>query len=186
MRLGMREARIGVVLAMVMAVAATSVGFAAAGDSGGAEQPPTVVRVEMMPDCVNLSAEARQHAVTQGYCRAPAARGVAALGSVPNPCGSSWVLIWPKPGHTAIVGYEVKSTAGWIFARYLAVTWRSESGRDGSWPDRGSFMATDWYGNAVTVVSGRGAMTASLEGHVDLVWGLRCYVGGARDTRYVR
>jgi hypothetical protein len=188
----MRTARVGVVIALVTAIAATSIGIATAGDSGGAAPPPVVLRAELTLDCVHLSAAAREYAVANGYCVQTISHGVTTFGRVNGVCGDSWINIVPMRswGGSAWSGwarifYGVSSNWGRMTGRALVVVWDSADGQnERSWVDA-AFMSSTIYTKSGDVNAGRGELSTVLDGYVSLWWGGVCHVSDPRDTKYI-
>jgi hypothetical protein len=183
-----RASKIGVVLAMVVAVAAGFVGVAdAVPDAGG---PSRVVRVKLTFDCRTLTPEALTYAFEHGYCK-PTAHGAGGGGLATGFCGDSWIHILPGSGAKgsrrgwAQLDYGVTSRLGRIAGFTLFVNWNSETGRHGSWTDLRLSYGENLYDNRSPIGAGTGRVSAVLDGAVVLWWGARCVVKEPRATVYV-
>jgi hypothetical protein len=169
--------------AAVVAVALTSLGFAAATAASAAPATPGTgtakqVRATMTLNCAALAPDKRQFAVDHQYCppvtAAEKSGGVGAQNIVPGTCGTSWLWIWDRGQGVAEFDFGAHSTQGsitevsWNIPWYNYRTGVANAFGDASWP-----WSSQWD-DSVRIWTDTGRVSATLTGTAILWWGATC------------
>lgn len=160
-------------LVAVTMVLGSASGAAAADRTHAAVTHKAVIKAPMTLDCVNMSADAHEYAVTHNLCPAS---GAGTDGVVYGDCGDSFVFVDPAGNGDASFTWGFDSSEGSVIDHELVVDAWGASGPD-SIPDAQLGPGTPDYANGVTRYEGIGPIHAVLSGEITLWFGGTCTIG---------